>query len=126
MQALIDFDGWRKWKDFSSISASVQGNPSPVVGKATGTVPANHSHKSSMVGKMAGGGGSGVGTGAAGTVVNGKATALPGQAAGQSMKKDREKRVTSSVGVGSGGGGGGGSEVGDGFEKSSKPIPAGA
>lgn len=28
MQALIDFDGWRKWKDFSSAQTSAQAPPS--------------------------------------------------------------------------------------------------
>lgn len=54
MQALIDFDGWRKWKDFSQ-----QTQPS-APGKATG----NHVHKGSVAGASKGGGVGGANTGA--------------------------------------------------------------
>lgn len=47
MQALIDFDGWRKWKDFSQ-----QTQPA-APGKATSI----HAHKGSFAGVSKGGGG---------------------------------------------------------------------
>lgn len=53
MQALIDFDGWRKWKDFSQ-----QTQPS-APGKAT----SNHVHKGSVVGTGKAGGIGGANTG---------------------------------------------------------------
>lgn len=53
MQALIDFDGWRKWKDFSQ-----QTQPS-----APGKGISNHSHKGSVAGASKGGGVGGANTG---------------------------------------------------------------
>lgn len=47
MQALIDFDGWRKWKDFS------QQTQASAPGKATN----NHAHKGSVAGAKGGAGG---------------------------------------------------------------------
>ena len=37
MQALIDFDGWRKWKDFSSSQASKSPTPNPNANFGAGT-----------------------------------------------------------------------------------------
>lgn len=54
MQALIDFDGWRKWKDFSQ-----QTQPS-----APGKGTSNHAHKSSIAGASKSGGVAGLNTGA--------------------------------------------------------------
>ena len=48
MQALIDFDGWRKWKDFS------QTKPAE---KAAGTNNSGKSPKAAMNGKVQAGGG---------------------------------------------------------------------
>lgn len=53
MQALIDFDGWRKWKDFSQ-----QTQPS-----APGKGMINHAHKGSVAGASKGGGVGGTNTG---------------------------------------------------------------
>ncbi|KAL6718771.1 Two-component response regulator SSK1p [Lecanora helva] len=46
MQALIDFDGWRKWKDFS------QAKPAAVEKKAVGTTNVNKSPKANLNGKV--------------------------------------------------------------------------
>lgn len=46
MQALIDFDGWRKWKDFS------QAKPAAAERKAIGTNNANKSPKANLNGKV--------------------------------------------------------------------------
>lgn len=34
MQALIDFDGWRKWKDFSQQNAEIEANKKAAKAKA--------------------------------------------------------------------------------------------
>ena len=47
MQALIDFDGWRKWKDFSQIK------PADAAKAATGTINAkDKSPKAALDGKV--------------------------------------------------------------------------
>lgn len=46
MQALIDFDGWRKWKDFS------QAKPAATDKKAAGTNNVNKSPKANLNGKV--------------------------------------------------------------------------
>ena len=46
MQALIDFDGWRKWKDFS------QAKPAASDKKAMGAINTNKSPKANLNGKV--------------------------------------------------------------------------
>ena len=41
MQALIDFDGWRKWKDFSSLQASSSAKDSATKNVGAGAKTAN-------------------------------------------------------------------------------------
>lgn len=52
MQALIDFDGWRKWKDFSQQNQSF----------GPGKVTSNHAHKGSVAGASKGSGVGGANT----------------------------------------------------------------
>jgi hypothetical protein len=47
MQALIDFDGWRKWKDFDAAPSSTPVKKSPTPVKKSGVVS-----PSAAVGKM--------------------------------------------------------------------------
>lgn len=91
MQALIDFDGWRKWKDFSKTqSNAAAGSAETSSRKISGP---NHSHKNSAVGK----GGAGAGSGsslaqaaAAKQAATVAATSTPVTAAGK-----RDKRMSS-------------------------------
>lgn len=91
MQALIDFDGWRKWKDFSKTqSNAAAGSAETSSRKISGP---NHSHKNSAVGK--GGAGAGPGSSLAqGAAVKQSTTvaaaSTPATAAGK-----RDKRMSS-------------------------------
>lgn len=58
MQALIDFDGWRKWKDFSSQQAAEKEAADAKKKDAQGVVKAKKKNRNSMgsLGQLAAGG----------------------------------------------------------------------
>lgn len=60
MQALIDFDGWRKWKDFSSQQAAEKEAADSKKKDTQGLVKAKRKNRNSMgsVGGISGQGGS--------------------------------------------------------------------
>lgn len=58
MQALIDFDGWRKWKDFSSQQAAEKESADAKKKDAQGVVKAKKKNRNSM-GSLGGLGGQG-------------------------------------------------------------------
>jgi osomolarity two-component system response regulator SSK1 len=99
MQALIDFDGWRKWKDFagqsdnskstskltSSFSITTSKKPKT---SSTNLSPASVANLSNGLG-AANGGGSGVGSETAAATVASKA-----------KKKEEDKKKRDSIGIG--------------------------
>jgi osomolarity two-component system response regulator SSK1 len=58
MQALIDFDGWRKWKDFSQKDKGDSSTPKSAV-KGLGKSPVDRKREKRMSGSALSGGGIG-------------------------------------------------------------------
>ena len=110
MQALIDFDGWRKWKDFSQTPASTGPNKTIAANDSNnvsggGVVASNNTTKESPTTKVAtasGGGGvktsGAVGVKTSGAVGGTKAALMERKT--QMTRKDKRSSLGASIGVG--------------------------
>ncbi|KAF2807173.1 uncharacterized protein BDZ99DRAFT_522798 [Mytilinidion resinicola] len=91
MQALIDFDGWRKWKDFAA-----QSDNSKSTSKLTSSFSINTSKKSKA--------GSNLSPNSAGNLANGVNGSSPATAAAaaasKAKKKEEDKKKRDSIGMG--------------------------
>jgi osomolarity two-component system response regulator SSK1 len=54
MQALIDFDGWRKWKDFSQNTANDDGGNPPIGGGGKKSLATSKKKKRQSMGSQSG------------------------------------------------------------------------